>query len=67
MTLSLRAMRYVQAALHHGSITGAAEATHVTPSAIASALDQAETAFDDGHVANVVSGIISILGWRASA
>ncbi|MFK7944414.1 MAG: LysR family transcriptional regulator [Paracoccaceae bacterium] len=45
MTLSLRAMRYVQAALKHGSITGAAEATHVTPSAIAAALDQAEAAF----------------------
>nr|WP_238932946.1 LysR family transcriptional regulator [Sulfitobacter mediterraneus] len=38
-------MRYVQAALKHGSITGAAEATHVTPSAIAAALDQAEAAF----------------------
>tara|TARA_R110002020_G_scaffold247041_2_gene461014 strand:- start:63048 stop:63974 length:927 start_codon:yes stop_codon:yes gene_type:complete len=45
MTLSLRAMRYVQAALKHGSITGAAEATHVTPSAIAAALDQAEAVF----------------------
>lgn len=45
MSLSLRAMRYVQAALMHGSITGAAEATHVTPSAIAAALDQAEAAF----------------------
>ncbi|MFK7877997.1 MAG: LysR family transcriptional regulator [Paracoccaceae bacterium] len=45
MTLSLRAMRYVQAALHHGSITRAAAATHVTPSAIAAALDQAETVF----------------------
>ena len=44
MPLSLRAMRYVQAALKHGTITGAAEATHVTPSAIAAALDQAETA-----------------------
>ncbi|MFP7673721.1 LysR family transcriptional regulator [Marivita sp. S0852] len=45
MTLSLRAMRYVHAALHHGSITAAAEVMHVTPSAIAAALDQAETAF----------------------
>ncbi|MEP1611954.1 MAG: LysR family transcriptional regulator [Roseobacter sp.] len=45
MTLSLRAMRYVQAALKHGTITGAAEAVHVTPSAIAAALDQAETTF----------------------
>lgn len=45
MTLSLRAMRYVQAALKHGSITAAAQATHVTPSAIAAALDQAESAF----------------------
>lgn len=46
MTLSLRAMRYVQAALKHGSITGAAEAVHVAPSAIAAALDQAEAAFN---------------------
>lgn len=45
MTLSLRAMRYVQAALKHGSITGAAEANHVAPSAIAAALDQAESVF----------------------
>ena len=45
MSLSLRAMRYVQAALRIGSITGAADAMHVTPSAIASALDQAETTF----------------------
>ncbi|PJI91861.1 LysR family transcriptional regulator [Yoonia maricola] len=45
MTLSLRAMRYVQAALQNGSITGAAEAVNVTPSAIAAALDQAEKAF----------------------
>jgi DNA-binding transcriptional LysR family regulator len=45
MTLSLRAMRYVRAALQHGSITAAAEAMRVTPSAIAAALDQAETAF----------------------
>ena len=45
MALSLRAMRYVQAALKHGSITGAAEATHVTPSAIAAALDQVEAEF----------------------
>lgn len=45
MSLSLRAMRYVQAALKHGTITGAAEATHVTPSAIAAALDQAEAVF----------------------
>ncbi|MFY0661295.1 MAG: LysR family transcriptional regulator [Shimia sp.] len=45
MTLSLRAMRYVQAALKHCSITGAAEVTHVTPSAIAAALDQAEAVF----------------------
>ncbi|WP_373636592.1 LysR family transcriptional regulator [Yoonia sp. BS5-3] len=45
MALSLRAMRYVQAALQHGSITGAAETVNVTPSAIAAALDQAEKAF----------------------
>ena len=45
MTLSLRAMRYVQAVLQSGSITSAAEAMHVAPSAIAAALDQAEEAF----------------------
>ena len=45
MTLSLRAMRYLQAALQQGSITAAAEAMHVAPSAIASALNQAEDAF----------------------
>lgn len=45
MSLSLRAMRYVQAALRYGSITSAAEAMHVTPSAIAAALDQAEDVF----------------------
>ncbi|WP_339976238.1 LysR family transcriptional regulator [Gymnodinialimonas mytili] len=38
-------MRYVQAALHKGSIKTAAEAMHVAPSAIANALDQAEDAF----------------------
>lgn len=45
MTLSLRAMRYVQSALKHGSITASADAMHVTPSAIAAALDQAEGVF----------------------
>lgn len=45
MTLSLRAMRYVQAALRSGSLTAAAEAMHVAPSAIAAALDQAEDVF----------------------
>ena len=45
MPLSLRAMRYVQAVLHRGSLTAAAEAMHVAPSAIAAALDQAELAF----------------------
>lgn len=45
MTLSLRAMRYLQAALQQGSITAAAEAMRVAPSAIASALNQAEDAF----------------------
>jgi DNA-binding transcriptional LysR family regulator len=45
MTLSLRAMRCVQAALQRGSITAAADALHVAPSAIATALDQAEGAF----------------------
>ncbi|MEM9811926.1 MAG: LysR family transcriptional regulator [Pseudomonadota bacterium] len=45
MSLSLRAMRYVQAALRTGSIASAAEAMHVAPSAISSALNQAEAAF----------------------
>ena len=45
MTLSLRAMRYLQAALQQGSITAAAETMNVAPSAIASALNQAEEAF----------------------
>lgn len=42
MTLSLRAMRYVQSALRHRSIAAAAEEMHVAPSAIATALNQAE-------------------------
>lgn len=45
MTLSLRAMRYLQAVLKRGSITAAAEEMNVAPSAIASALNQAEDAF----------------------
>lgn len=45
MTLSLRAMRYLQAVLREGSITAAADAMNVAPSAIASALNQAEDAF----------------------
>ena len=45
MDLSLRALRYVQAVLQRGSITAAADAMHVAPSAIAAALDQAEVAF----------------------
>lgn len=45
MTLSLRAMRYVQAALRAGNISTAAEAMNVAPSAIAAALAQAEDTF----------------------
>lgn len=45
MTLSLRAIRYLQAVLKRGSITAAAEQMNVAPSAIASALNQAEDAF----------------------
>ena len=45
MTLSLRAMRYVQAALRQGSISAAAEAMNIAPSAIATALTQAEAHF----------------------
>ena len=45
MTLSLRAMRYVQAALRQGSISAAAGEMNVAPSAIATALTQAEATF----------------------
>ncbi|WP_424929251.1 LysR substrate-binding domain-containing protein [Amaricoccus tamworthensis] len=45
MDLSLRAMRYVQAALRSGSISAAAGVMYVAPSAIASALGQAEEVF----------------------
>ncbi len=45
MTLSLRAMRYVQAAMQHCSIAAAADDMHVAPSAISAALNQAEEAF----------------------
>lgn len=45
MSLSLRAMRYVQSAMRLGSISAAAQAMHVAPSAIATALTQAEEAF----------------------
>ncbi|WP_299967736.1 LysR family transcriptional regulator [uncultured Roseobacter sp.] len=45
MTLSIRALRYVQEALRQGSIAAAADTMNVAPSAIATALDQAETAF----------------------
>lgn len=45
MTLSLRSMRYVQAALRTGSFRAAAEEMNVAASAIATALDQAEASF----------------------
>ncbi len=45
MPLSLRAMRYVQVAMRKGSISAAAETLNVAPSAVASALGQAEEAF----------------------
>ena len=45
MTLSLRAMRYVQAVLKRGSISAAAEEMNVAASAVATALGQAEAAF----------------------
>ena len=65
MTLSLRAMQYVQAALKHGSITSAAEVMHVTPSAIAAALDQAETAFGMALVTRArAKGIFPTLAGR---
>jgi DNA-binding transcriptional LysR family regulator len=43
--LSLRAMRYVRAAMRLGSITAAAQELNVAASAVAVALDQAEVAF----------------------
>jgi len=45
MDLSLRAMRYVRAAMRLGSIAAAAEELNVAASAVAVALDQAEAAF----------------------
>lgn len=45
MDLSLRAMRYLQAAARCGSIAAAAEQLHVAASAVATAIDQAEEAF----------------------
>ncbi|MEM6729064.1 MAG: LysR family transcriptional regulator, partial [Pseudomonadota bacterium] len=45
MSLTLRAMRYVQAAMRLESITAAAEAMNVAPSAVSKALGQAENAF----------------------
>ncbi|MEM6595263.1 MAG: LysR family transcriptional regulator [Pseudomonadota bacterium] len=45
MALSLRAMRYVQAALRRGSISAAAEEMNVAASAVATALNQAEESF----------------------
>ena len=45
MSLSLRALRYVDAAVRCGSLAAAADHLNVTPSAIAAALDQAEDVF----------------------
>lgn len=65
MTLSLRAMRYVQAALQHGSITAAAEVMHVTPSAVAAALNQAEASFGMALVTRArAKGIFPTLAGR---
>lgn len=65
MTLSLRAMRYVQAALQRGSITAAAEAMNVAPSAIATALGQAEAAFGMALVTRArAKGIFPTLAGR---
>ncbi|SFR45542.1 LysR family transcriptional regulator [Litoreibacter janthinus] len=65
MSLSLRAIRYLQAALQHGSITAAAEAMHVAPSAIASALNQAEETFGMALVTRArAKGIFPTLAGR---
>ncbi len=45
MPLTLRAMRYVQTAIRLGNISAAGEAMNVAPSAIATALGQAEETF----------------------
>ncbi|BCG97834.1 LysR substrate-binding domain-containing protein [Mesorhizobium sp. 131-2-1] len=45
MDLSLRAMRYVRAAMRLGNISAAADEMNVAASAVSAALDQAETAF----------------------
>ena len=65
MTLSIHAMRYLQAALKKGSITAAAEAMHVAPSAIASALGQAEEAFGMALVTRArAKGVLPTLAGR---
>lgn len=65
MAPSLRAMRYVQAALRQGSITGAANEMNVTPSAIAAALDQAEASFGMALVTRArAKGIFPTLAGR---
>ena len=65
MTLSLRAMRYVQAAMRQGSITAAAVEMHVAPSAIATALGQAESAFGMALVTRArAKGIFPTLAGR---
>ncbi len=46
MTISLKAMTYFNTALRHGNIAKAAAELNIAASAVATALDQVETAFD---------------------
>ncbi|MEX0310992.1 MAG: LysR substrate-binding domain-containing protein [Tateyamaria sp.] len=46
MALTLKAMTYFTAALRHGNIAKAAEELNIAASAVASAIDQVEAAFD---------------------
>ena len=46
MTVSLKAMEYFTTALRHGSIVGAAAELNIAASAVSTAIDQVEAAFD---------------------
>lgn len=46
MAVSLRAMKYFTTALQHGNIAKAAAELNIAPSAVATAIDQVEAAFD---------------------
>ena len=46
MTVSLKAMEYFTTALRHRNIAKAAAELNIAPSAVATAIDQVEAAFD---------------------